>query len=244
MRPKRQFFDLMPNLCPSRGRFPLNHLIKRASAKGRNLSLTTWLPGSRCKIETLDDSCHIYWSDGGVKTLCDGWRKPSLKEASQVMPQTMHVISLPQATKITPPGRKFSPPSLHPPASFSSQRPPLPLLIPQLAMAAPAVQGIALPNSKEPGYSSVYRNAKYTDALQPYETAEVRTLFESFERSVKQNPKHDCLGHREYDRKTKTWGPYIWESYEEIHARRTRFGSGLLNLFEQVAKVSSPSLFV
>ena len=104
---------------------------------------------------------------------------------------------------------------------------------------APAVQGVALPNSKEPGYSSIYRNAKYPDALQAYETPEVRTLFESFERSVKLYAKNDCLGRREYDRATKTWGPYLWESYEEIHARRTRVGSGLLSLFEQFAKVQA-----
>jgi long-chain acyl-CoA synthetase len=104
-------------------------------------------------------------------------------------------------------------------------------------MVHPAPQGVAVPNSKESGYSSIYRNAEYPDALQPYETSEVTTLYESFERSVKEGPKRDCLGHREYDRATKTWGPYIWETYEDIHARRNRFGSGVLNLFEQVARV-------
>lgn len=111
-------------------------------------------------------------------------------------------------------------------------------------MPPPAVQGIAVPNSKEPGYSSVYRNAKYPDALQAYDTPEVRTLFESFERAVRLYPKHDCLGHREYDRPTKTWGPYVWESYEEIHARTARLGSGLLNLYEQVAKVCPLARFM
>jgi len=101
----------------------------------------------------------------------------------------------------------------------------------------PAVQGIALPNSKEPGYSSIYRNAKYPDALKPYETSEVTTLYESFERSVKNSGKNHCLGHREYDRATGVWGPYVWETYEDIHARRTKLGSGLLGLFDQVSKV-------
>jgi len=104
-------------------------------------------------------------------------------------------------------------------------------------MSPPALQGIQVPNSKEPGYSFVYRNAKYPDKLQPYETAEVTTLFESFERTVKNTPKNDCLGHREYDKTTKTWGPYVWESYEATHARRNKFGSGVLGLFEQVARV-------
>ena len=104
-------------------------------------------------------------------------------------------------------------------------------------MTPPAIQSIVVPNSKEPGYSSVYRNAKYPDALQPYETSEVTTLFESFERTVRSTPKNECLGHREYDRNAKTWGPYVWETYEDIHSRRTNFGSGLLTLFEQFAKV-------
>jgi len=174
-----------------------------------------------------------------------GWRK-CIANRSESGDASNNACDFATASEQTlpPPFSEVSPASLHPPASFSPQRPPLHFLIPRrLAMAAPAVQGIALPNSKEPGYSSIYRNAKYAGALQPYETVEVRTLFESFERSVKQSPKNDCLGHREYDRKTKTWGPYIWESYEEIHARRNRFGSGLVNIFEQVAKVFSPLYF-
>lgn len=102
---------------------------------------------------------------------------------------------------------------------------------------APSVQSVTIPNSKEPGYSAIYRNTKYRDALQPFETSEVTTLFESFERSVKRSPKSDCLGRREYDRASKVWGPYVWESYEDIYGRRNRFGSGLLNLFEQFTNV-------
>src|SRR5579862_1480010 len=105
-------------------------------------------------------------------------------------------------------------------------------------MSLPAIQGVALPNSKEPGYSPIYRNAKYADKLQPYETSEVTTLYESFERSVKQYPKNACLGSREYNRVAKSWGPYVWENYEQVHARRTNIGGGLLTLFEQLAHVT------
>jgi long-chain acyl-CoA synthetase len=103
----------------------------------------------------------------------------------------------------------------------------------------PSPQGVVVPNSKEPGYSSIYRNVNYPNELQPYERSEVTTLFESFERSVKEGPKRECLGHREYNKATKTWGPYVWETYEDIYHRRNRFGSGVLTLFEQVAKVES-----
>jgi hypothetical protein len=101
----------------------------------------------------------------------------------------------------------------------------------------PAIQSVAVPNSKEPGYSPIYRNAKYPDKLQAYETSEVTTLFESFERSAKQYPKNDCLGTRPYNPATKTWGPYVWESYETVHKRRTNLGGGLLTLFERLAHV-------
>jgi len=104
-------------------------------------------------------------------------------------------------------------------------------------MSLPAIQGVALPNSKEPGYSSVYRNARAVDGIMPYETPEVTTLFESFERSSKTSPKSDCLGHREYDKVTKVWGPYVWQSFETVQERRNNFGSGLLGLYEQVARV-------
>ena len=104
-------------------------------------------------------------------------------------------------------------------------------------MGAPEIQCITLPNSKEPGYSSIYRNARYPNELQRYETPEVTTLFESFERSVKRNPKSECLGRREYNKITKAWGPYVWETYEEIHTRRNHFGSGLLTLYERFAQV-------
>ena len=107
-------------------------------------------------------------------------------------------------------------------------------------MGVPEVQCITVPNSKEPGYSAVYRNAKYPDQLQAYETSEVRTLYESFEQSVKKFPKHDCLGSREYNKVTKSWGPYVWKSYEEIHAWKTHIGGGLLTLFDQLAHVKFP----
>jgi long-chain acyl-CoA synthetase len=104
-------------------------------------------------------------------------------------------------------------------------------------MPPPSVQGIQVPNSKEPGYSSIYRNAKYPDGPLSCETSEVTSLFESFELTAKQYPKNDCLGHREYDKHTKTWTPYVWETYEEIQSRRNKLGSGLLSLFEQFSRV-------
>jgi hypothetical protein len=105
-------------------------------------------------------------------------------------------------------------------------------------MSPPAVQGIAVPNSQEKGYSSVYRSVYAADGLKKYETEEVTTLYESFERAVRLGPKQQCLGRRTYDRATKVWGPYIWQTYEEVQAIRNNVGGGLLTIFEQLAHVS------
>ena len=45
------------------------------------------------------------------------------------------------------------------------------------------------------------------------------------------------LGHREFDSLTNKWGPYIWETYTQIRARRDHFGSGLMHLYKDVVKV-------
>src|SRR5437868_3790477 len=100
-------------------------------------------------------------------------------------------------------------------------------------MSPPAIQSVALPNSKEPGYSPIYRNVTSAEQLTPNETSEVTTLFESFGRSVKLLPKNHCLGHREYDRATKVRGPYTWQTYEQVQIRRDKVGGGLVNIFEQ-----------
>lgn len=57
--------------------------------------------------------------------------------------------------------------------------------------------------------------------------------------TVKRVPGARCLGHRPYDPATKTWGPYIWETYAEVAARRTNFGIGLVSLHQNLSITGS-----
>ncbi|KAK5148971.1 hypothetical protein LTR04_000255 [Oleoguttula sp. CCFEE 6159] len=46
-------------------------------------------------------------------------------------------------------------------------------------------------------------------------------------------PARNCLGHRPYDTATKTFGPYVWQTYAEVQKRRANFGVGLVELHRQ-----------
>lgn len=50
-------------------------------------------------------------------------------------------------------------------------------------------------------------------------------------------PKYNCLGARVWDPKTKTFGPFVWETYEQVHKRRANFGAGLVELHRAVGVV-------
>lgn len=43
-------------------------------------------------------------------------------------------------------------------------------------------------------------------------------------------PAARCLGHRNYDPTTKTFGPFVWQTYAQVQDRRKNFGLGLVQL--------------
>ncbi|KAF2861252.1 acetyl-CoA synthetase-like protein [Piedraia hortae CBS 480.64] len=107
----------------------------------------------------------------------------------------------------------------------------------RLAVPPPAgaPYSVSLPGTETPGRSPIYRHWRIKDesmlkTLDPT----VTTLHEAFEQSWQRVPRHNCLGYRPYDAKTKSWGPFVWESYEQIAKRRTDFGAGLIALHEAV----------
>lgn len=55
-----------------------------------------------------------------------------------------------------------------------------------------------------------------------------------FSKSAKKYPTSKCLGWRERDVKTNTWGPYVWMDYATVDKRRINFGAGLINLHHKV----------
>ncbi|BFZ61023.1 medium-chain fatty acid-CoA ligase faa2 [Saitoella coloradoensis] len=106
-----------------------------------------------------------------------------------------------------------------------------------------AIQAVPLPGTQRDGYSAVYRNVAYSDKLIQTNDPSIRTMYENFNKGCELNPKGKCLGHREYDRQTKKWSPYIWETYEQVRKRRDEFGSGLVKLHDDIVKPSKQSQY-
>ncbi|EGX43464.1 hypothetical protein AOL_s00215g200 [Orbilia oligospora ATCC 24927] len=92
---------------------------------------------------------------------------------------------------------------------------------------------VAVPGSARPGYSATYRHYAVGDGpLLETLDPRVRTQHEAFETGCAINPNSNCLGWREYDRATKTWGAYQWMNYGTVRQRRTDIGAGILRLHE------------
>lgn len=103
-----------------------------------------------------------------------------------------------------------------------------------------APYSVPLPGSEKSGRSAVYRHWRRKDVglvhtLDP----EVRSAHDMFEQTAKRQPSAKCLGHRPYDAATKTFGPYVWETYADVQARRANLGVGLVALHEAVGKSGS-----
>lgn len=92
-----------------------------------------------------------------------------------------------------------------------------------------------LPNSRKPGYSTVYRNVASFDKVVSTWHPKIGTLYDGFEASVQRFPKRNCLGQRYFRPETKSWSEYKFETYEEVALRRTHFASGLVNVVNKHA---------
>ncbi|ETS84751.1 hypothetical protein PFICI_02776 [Pestalotiopsis fici W106-1] len=95
-----------------------------------------------------------------------------------------------------------------------------------------APQGVAVPNSKLPGRSAVYRHWRRGDELPDYFDPDLSSGYDMFEQTAKRQPDARCLGYRPYNGSTKSFGPYIWYSYDNVLKRSTDFGKGLAELLE------------
>ncbi|BFZ55509.1 medium-chain fatty acid-CoA ligase faa2 [Savitreella phatthalungensis] len=92
--------------------------------------------------------------------------------------------------------------------------------------------GVALPGTARPGFSAIYKHGKYTNVQFGTDEFKTTTAYEAFNRGLRKSPTGDCLGHRPYDPATKTWGKYVWQTYEQVAKRRDEFGAGLVKLHE------------
>jgi len=96
-------------------------------------------------------------------------------------------------------------------------------------------QSIEVPNSRKPGQTGIYRSAIAGGELvtnPPH--SNVRTLYENLQNSVKLYGKCPYLGTRYYDQKSKKWSSYVYQSYSEVAARASNFGSGLQNVYQKM----------
>lgn len=59
-----------------------------------------------------------------------------------------------------------------------------------------------------------------------------KTLPEIFETGYRQNPDARLLGHRSVvSTQPLKFGPYVWQTYKQVDARRRKIGSALHELF-------------
>lgn len=94
---------------------------------------------------------------------------------------------------------------------------------------------VAIPGSQEPGFSAIYKNAKYPEVQLGTDEFKTLTAYDVFARGLARSASGPCLGHRPYDPVTKTWDPYVWQTYEQVARRRDAIGAGIVKLHEKVA---------
>ncbi|KAI5236396.1 acetyl-CoA synthetase-like protein [Aureobasidium subglaciale] len=96
-----------------------------------------------------------------------------------------------------------------------------------------APYSVALEASEAEGRSKVYRHWRFKDGLLKTLDPQVTSAHDFFEKTGNRTPNSRCLGHRPYDSITKTFGPYVWETYGQVQERRKNFGIGMVHLHQQ-----------
>ncbi|KAL8736055.1 MAG: hypothetical protein Q9181_002604 [Wetmoreana brouardii] len=104
-------------------------------------------------------------------------------------------------------------------------------------LAAPPPFGspysVAVPDSKQPGRSAVYRHWRFPDGLLKTLDPDIHTAHQAFEATAARLPTSRSLGHRPYDQVTKTFGQYEWMDYATVQRRRANLGVGIVEINKQ-----------
>ncbi|KAG7664211.1 uncharacterized protein J8A68_002274 [[Candida] subhashii] len=90
---------------------------------------------------------------------------------------------------------------------------------------------VEVPNSQDPGYSSIYRNAVCPDGLIDTPYSSLNTLYEVFENTIPNHGHKNSFGKRKKN-PDGTFGEYEWETYKTTQTRRNNFGSGIFFILE------------
>ncbi|CAK4147723.1 unnamed protein product [Aphanomyces euteiches] len=88
-------------------------------------------------------------------------------------------------------------------------------------IAMPKSFSQADPSTIKPGHGAAHRVGSFPKSP-------VDTLYQLFERAVKKNPDGNFLGHRPLDAQGNA-GPYVWETYAQVHARIQHLASGIIH---------------
>lgn len=112
-------------------------------------------------------------------------------------------------------------------------------------------EAVALPNTKQPGYSPIYRNRyivehnnnRLIDLIDP----KLNTAFNFWKCAVNLWPNSNCIGERQYlpDKDTGKLhldNFYTFQTYKQVDARKSAIGSGIIELVTSHVKYRVPKL--
>lgn len=91
---------------------------------------------------------------------------------------------------------------------------------------------VPIPNTKQDGFSPIYRNAKYAaSGVKSTIHPSINTLYASFLSAVDNFANEPCLGYRP-KLADGTVGPYEFETFSQISKRKNDFGAGLFFILQ------------
>ncbi|GAA5827096.1 hypothetical protein JCM11251_001117 [Rhodosporidiobolus azoricus] len=94
-------------------------------------------------------------------------------------------------------------------------------------------QAVAIPGSATPGSSAIYVNAAFPQYSR--DRSFPQTGYELFNLGLTHYAKSPALGKRPWDEKTNDWAKEcVYETYEQVDEHRTRIGSGLVRLQQEL----------
>lgn len=111
--------------------------------------------------------------------------------------------------------------------------PPTTQFIDKTKYSSTKKQSVPIPGSEAPGYSHVYRNEYSPDKLITAPHPSIQTVKDFLETSVHVYPDLPCLGERHYDRNTKKWLPFEFQSVSQVRERVVNLASGLIQVVEE-----------
>ncbi|KHN98230.1 long-chain-fatty-acid--CoA ligase FAA2 [Metarhizium album ARSEF 1941] len=96
--------------------------------------------------------------------------------------------------------------------------------------------GVPVPGSERPGRSAVYRGWRFRDReLLTTFDPNVRSIHDLFEAAALRVPNRRCMGTRQWNSATQTWGDkFEWVNYADVADRRKNFGAGLVEIHKRI----------